>query len=145
MIKPLTIMMLGGPVPFARTRVGKGTGILFTPQKQRNAAATFRVLAQQAMAQRATLDCPLRIEIIAEFPIPKSWPKKRQAAAQIHGMWTAKKPDLDNVAKLIMDSCNGIVWRDDALIVDSRVRKIYGEQPKVTLTVWELNELINDV
>ena len=46
------------------------------------------------------------------------------------------KPDFDNIAKLVGDALNGLVWTDDKLIVEARVRKIYGLQPKIVLTVW---------
>jgi Holliday junction resolvase RusA-like endonuclease len=87
-------------------------------------------------------DCALRVEILAEFPIPISWSKKRQAAALLHGTWPAKKPDWDNCAKLVTDACNQIVWRDDALIVDCWVRKTYSDQPKITLTAYAMEAIV---
>jgi Holliday junction resolvase RusA-like endonuclease len=33
------------------------------------------------------------------------------------------KPDGDNLAKNVLDSANGILWRDDAQVVDLTVRK----------------------
>ena len=49
-----------------------------------------------------------------------------------------KKPDWDNVGKVICDSLNGIAYRDDAQVVDSMVRKFYSEDPKVVVTIEEI-------
>ena len=45
------------------------------------------------------------------------------------------KPRFDNVAKIVCDSVNGILWDDDCQIVELRVRKIYGEAPRVEMEV----------
>jgi len=48
-----------------------------------------------------------------------------------------KKPDIDNLCKLIMDSGNGILWMDDALIYSLAVRKQYGDQPKTKIIIFQ--------
>lgn len=34
-----------------------------------------------------------------------------------------KKPDLDNLAKSVLDALNGIVWRDDAQVASLSMSK----------------------
>lgn len=41
-----------------------------------------------------------------------------------------KKPDLDNVAKIICDGLNKIAYEDDSQIIDLTVTKYYAEIPK---------------
>ena len=48
-----------------------------------------------------------------------------------------KKPDADNVVKIIADSLNEIAYKDDTQIVDCMVRKFYGEDPKVVVIIQE--------
>ena len=48
-----------------------------------------------------------------------------------------KKPDWDNIGKVVCDALNGIAYRDDAQIVDSMVRKFYGEVPRVVVIIRE--------
>ncbi|WP_332834903.1 RusA family crossover junction endodeoxyribonuclease [Clostridium perfringens] len=38
-----------------------------------------------------------------------------------------KKPDVDNIAKIILDSLNGVAYKDDSQIVDIRIIKKYTE------------------
>ena len=48
------------------------------------------------------------------------------------------KPDAENLSKAVLDAIKGVVYLDDAQIVDLRVRKEYGEQPGVEIDVEEL-------
>ena len=72
------------------------------------------------------------------MPISPSWPKKRQEAARSGAMRPTKKPDWDNIGK-ILDAFNLIVWVDDAQIVDSRVRKLYSDRPRIVVRVAPLH------
>lgn len=134
---PVTILLMGEPVAWARTRLGL-RHVPFTPKRQRNNAATLRLAAQDVMAGRAPLDCALRVDLSAEFGIPASWSKKKQAAALTGEIRPTKRPDLSNVIKQVEDAFNGVVYRDDALIVEyGRLRKVYSGSPKLVVTVRE--------
>jgi Holliday junction resolvase RusA-like endonuclease len=136
MTGPVTIILLGEPVAFARTRIS-ATHAHFTPTKQRNAMSALRIQAHQAMLDHgaAVLDEPLRMDLRAEFPIPKSMSKKKRCGALIGTIRPGKKPDIDNLYKLAADALNTIVFRDDALIVEAMLRKVYSNQPKLVITV----------
>lgn len=132
---PVTVMLLGVPVAWARTRPN-ASGRLFNPTRQRNNTAALKVMASQAMAGREPFDCPVRLDLHAEFPIPATWSKKKKAAALIGMIRPGKKPDLSNLTKQVEDACNSIVFRDDALIVEyGVVRKVYGASPKIVVTI----------
>ena len=52
-----------------------------------------------------------------------------------------KKPDIDNVAKSVLDALNGLAFDDDSLIHDLQIIKRYtiGE-PRVEVTMeWDEN------
>jgi len=50
------------------------------------------------------------------------------------------RPDLDNLMKAVLDSFNGIVWKDDSQVVEMvRVRKIFGT-PGFTIDIEEIEE-----
>ena len=49
-----------------------------------------------------------------------------------------KRPDLDNIVKAWADGMNGVVYRDDALIVRKVAEKRYGPQALVAVTVRPL-------
>ena len=59
---------------------------------------------------------------------PPSVPRKR--------VMPTVKPDLDKLVRAILDAGTGILWKDDAQVVEfSRVRKCYGSPARVELSV----------
>ena len=46
-----------------------------------------------------------------------------------------KKPDCDNIAKIVLDALNGIAYPDDSQIASLVVLKYYSEQPRVEITL----------
>lgn len=133
---PITIILLGTPTPFARMRLSRG-GVHFVPTEQRNATAALRYEAQAVMQLlgAALFDEPLSLHLLAEFPVPASWSKKKRDRAILGEVRPAGRPDIDNLYKLAADAMSGIVYRDDALVVECWLRKVYGVQPKLVVTV----------
>lgn len=81
---------------------------------------------------------PLTVLIDAYLTIPKSTSKKRLQQMADKIIRPVKKPDWDNVGKIICDSLNGVAYHDDSQIVDGRVRKFYGTEPFVVVTIEEI-------
>lgn len=46
-----------------------------------------------------------------------------------------KKPDWDNIGKIVTDALNKIAYRDDSQVVACRVEKWYGPIPEVIVTL----------
>jgi Holliday junction resolvase RusA-like endonuclease len=125
----------GLPVPWARA-AGGATRARFTPAKQRSAAGAIKLIAQAAMRGARPLEGPVRLEVIAIWPWPKTWSaKKRDGRSDV---WKTSRCDVDNVAKLVSDSLNGVAWIDDAQIVDLRAAKLYGDFPKLAVKIEAL-------
>ena len=49
-----------------------------------------------------------------------------------------KKPDIDNIAKIICDGLNGVAYKDDAQIIYLAVMKRYAEEGSVRVKMWEV-------
>ena len=49
------------------------------------------------------------------------------------------------MVKAIFDGLNGVLWRDDVLVVDLRVRKRYAATPCVRVEVWAQAEPVLQV
>lgn len=132
---PITVVLVGAPVPFARMRTGNGHH--FVPAKQRNAAAIMRIETVNAMRQGGwtMFDEAVFLTLRAVLPIPQSWSKKKQQAAIRGEVWPAKKPDLDNLAKLVTDAMSLVAYRDDAQIVRISAAKVFGVEPSLIVTV----------
>ena len=123
----------GTPVGFARAGGGKSVA-RFTPVRQRSAMGAVRLFASRAMEGRAPLEGPLFLSVEAFYVVPSSWSKLRQREA----VWKASKPDLDNIAKLVEDACNKVVWVDDAQIAAMTLTKKYGEREEIRVRVGRL-------
>ena len=80
-------------------------------------------------------DMMLDMRIKAYYSIPKSASKKKKAAMLAGKIRPTKKPDMDNVVKIIADSLNQIAYRDDTQIVDCQCRKFYSENPRVEVII----------
>lgn len=48
-----------------------------------------------------------------------------------------KKPDLDNMAKSVLDALNGLAYIDDSQIYSLTLFKTYSEQPRTELMLEE--------
>lgn len=79
----------------------------------------------------------LDVRIFAYYAIPKSVSKKKHQAMLDHKIRPTKKPDFDNIGKVICDALNKIAYRDDAQIVDAQVRKFYSDEPRVVVRIQE--------
>ena len=52
-------------------------------------------------------------------------------------IWPAKKPDSDNIAKVVLDALNGIAYHDDTQIVMVVAKKVYSSLEGLDVTVEE--------
>lgn len=124
----------GEPTAWSRARLsGK---VHFTAPKQRSAAQMIQVIASQAMAGTPPLEVPVAVTITAVWPWPKSMSERKRRQSGAH--YKVSKPDADNIAKLVGDALNGIVWRDDALVARLNIQKQYGLTPATHVTVEAL-------
>ena len=120
-----------------RVRITRA-GHAYTPERTVNFEARLAYAAQQAMGQRALFDGPLMVAVEAFMPVAKSKPNRYRTAALAGQIRPTKKPDWDNVGKML-DALNLIVWTDDAQIVDGRVIKWYSDRPRLVVSVRPIN------
>lgn len=94
---------------------------------------------QQCRARKFDDHAALSVYIRAYFPIPASVSKKRRRLMEEGKILPTKRPDIDNLAKIVMDSINGIAYRDDAQVAVCSIAKLYGEQPRVWVQIIEID------
>lgn len=90
------------------------------------------------------------LDIKAFYKIPQSWPKWKQNAARFGYLKPNKKgplkPDVDNVAKWIMDSLNPSkigrktipnsgIYADDGAVVDLHISSYYSDKPRTEVKI----------
>ena len=112
-----------------------GKTVAYTPEKTKDYEETVKeAFREEAHNQRVGVCCPfgsspIYIKITAFFKIPV---KKEQMLQK--KILPTKKPDCDNIAKIICDALNGVAYDDDKQIVALKVTKIYSAEPRVL--VW---------
>ncbi|MBW6408995.1 RusA family crossover junction endodeoxyribonuclease [Clostridium weizhouense] len=71
---------------------------------------------------------PVKAVINVYHKVPKSYTKKRLKAIREGLERPQKKPDADNVAKIILDSLNKIAFDDDSQVIQLIVNKLWTEE-----------------
>ena len=94
----------------------------------------------QETDQRKYDQVPLKVTIRAYFEPVKSTSKKNKFLMYQGDILPTKKPDADNIAKVICDALNGIAYQDDTQICDLRVTKEYSEKQRVEVTIEPLRK-----
>lgn len=122
--------------PCAKQRPKFGNGRTYTPQKTVN----YETLVKQLyiLQQKERLEGALRMTVHAFLSIPKSTSKKNREKMLQGVIRPTKKPDWDNVGKIISDALNEMAYKDDCQIVDARVIKRYSDNPRVEVDITEL-------
>ena len=132
--------VLGEPVGKGRPRFGRQGQYVrtYTPEKTVNYETLVKLeYARQCGKVMFEAETPLDMRITAYVPIPKSVSKKKRQAMIDRKIRPIKKPDSSNITKSIEDALNGVAYKDDTQIVDSQIRRFYGEQPRVVVTIQE--------
>ncbi|AKG05541.1 hypothetical protein AAV35_012800 [Salimicrobium jeotgali] len=130
----------GAPVAQGRPRAGKnryGKTVMYDPAASRNYKKQVKLIAQQH-APKKPLEGPLNVFIVVHRPMPKSFSKQHRKQAEAGIIRPKTKPDNTNYAKGIEDAMNGVIYKDDSMIVDLIVSKFYSEVPRVEVQVTEL-------
>lgn len=124
----------GDPRGKARPRVVRlknGASMSYTPDKT---VAYEELIRQRFRQQWSSTELPFPdktpvcVMITACFGIPKSTSKKARTAMLSGQTYPTKKPDVDNVVKIVLDALNGFAWHDDAQVIDLHISKTYTER-----------------
>jgi Holliday junction resolvase RusA-like endonuclease len=117
----IRLTVFGEPHGKDRPRFDPRTGRTYTPTA--TVRAEQHIIAAWLEAGRPVLDGPLRLSIEVALQRPQGhWLRDGSlSAAGSRTPWPTRRPDVDNLIKLIADALNGRAYRDDALIVEARI------------------------
>ena len=127
-------IVLGEPQGKGRPRF-TGRGRAYTPAKTAQYEAQIRRAYQSQAGQVFPEGIPLAVRIIAYYRVPASDSKRKRLDKLQHRIRPTKKPDWDNIGKVVCDALNGVAYKDDAQIVTAVVYKFYGDQPRVEVEI----------
>lgn len=109
-----------------RPRFNSRTGSAYTPKETISYENWVRYCYREQDGKHLT--GAIRANITAYYKIPKSYTKKRVQAIREGQEYPQKKPDSDNIAKIILDSLNKIAFDDDSQVIELTVLKRYTEE-----------------
>lgn len=125
----ITATIPGKPVASMRPRFSRAGGFVRThmPEKSQSYKAFAQHYLAEAMREASLSPCygAVAVEIDVFFECPKSQQRKREPTQQ---RLCTSKPDVDNIAKQILDAGNGVAWIDDAQVAQCLVRKFVARQ-----------------
>ena len=127
----------GLPMGEGQSRLSKG-GFEFTPVNILDYENRVKNVCIEKCEQRqANYTGQVAVDITAFYPFSSSYPKKKQEQIR-PGARPTKKPDLDNIAKIILDALNHVAWQDDKQVVCMILTKNYAAVPCVSVGVHYL-------
>ena len=138
----VTITIVGEPMAKARPRVSiRGRyAKAYTPQKTINYENLVKVEYHSQKGKYFCKESTLRASIIAYFKMPKNVSKRKYVSMVNGSLRPTKRPDLDNIAKIVLDALNGVAYADDSQICELYITKYYSEQPRVVLRLEEITD-----
>lgn len=120
-----------------RPRVNSYTGIVYTPTKTKD----YETLVEQYFLLKypkfKQIEGRTKVSIVAYFGIPKSTKKSEVQDMLDNKISPTKKPDIDNIVKIILDAMNKLAFKDDTQITKLEVEKKYGLEEKIYIKIEE--------
>lgn len=129
--------MIGNITGKARPRMNTRTGNAYTPSKTKNYEYFIRQCFIAAYPDFEIIESRVKVSIVAYFDIPKSTSKKKEAEMLLDNISPTKKPDIDNIIKIILDAMNKFAFKDDTQVTKLEVEKRYDVIPKVYVKIEE--------
>ena len=135
----IRLIVPGIPRPKARPRIFTRGGKVMHYSPSAKDEQAFLAIAAHTRPIRP-LAGPIAVELTFYVPPPKSIPAKLRTQVDAETLPCAKRPDLDNYAKMCLDALDGVYWIDDGQIWELYARKVYSRTPRTELTVREVGE-----
>lgn len=131
----------GNPRGKQRPRICRirGKTITYTPKETTEYEKLVKASYTAVSKAKFERNLPLEISILALYPVPKSVNKKLKSSMLKGGILPTKKPDSDNIIKIILDALNCVAYRDDAQICKVYFEKMYAEKPETKIIIKEIN------
>ena len=113
-----------------RPRFSKWGGA-YTPKPTRDFEKLVSDWATRSMGKKKPTDKGIRVKLSIYIRRPKSNKTKQHT----------QTPDVDNLAKAILDAINEIVFVDDKQIIELEISKYWADfvEPSFTITIYEIN------
>ena len=120
-----------------RPRLNSYTGVVYTPTRTKDYESLVEQYFLLKYPRFKILEGRIKVNIIAYFSIPKTTKKTEINEMLDNNISPTKKPDIDNIVKVVLDSMNKFAYRDDNQITKLEVEKKYALEDKVYVKIEE--------
>ena len=120
-----------------RPRVNMYTGNVYTPNKTKDYEEWIKQCFFLKYKGIEPIENRVSIEIIAYLKIPKNTSKSNREKMLCDEISPLKKPDIDNIAKVVLDALNNYVIKDDIQVSKITIEKKYAEEEKLYIKIEE--------
>lgn len=134
-----TITINEEPKGKARPRFTKG-GHVYTPQATMDYEQEIAWEYKAKHGEFFDKGTAVKITIAAYYKIPNAANKTKRMQMLNCVIRPQKKPDVDNIAKIVLDALNGVAYHDDAQVVDLQVHKFYSIKSRITVIIESIEE-----
>lgn len=119
----ISIIIRSVPIAQPRPRAfnaGGSARIVSAPSKHPVNDFKAAIKHEIGLLNPSPLTGPVTVHLYFVMPRPKALFWKSRPMPRIPH---AKKPDVDNLAKSVLDACNELLWRDDSQICELKIEK----------------------
>jgi Holliday junction resolvase RusA-like endonuclease len=120
-----------------RTAVIKGRARVYTDAETASYQNLVKLACNQAMAGAEPIAGPVQVVISAHLKPPASGSKKRLQEMLAGARMPTKRPDIENITKVVLDGMNQIAFADDSQVVNLVAAKRWAAEPGVRVWVSE--------
>ena len=117
----------GKPQGKQRPRFSRISKTVYTPTKTAKYEKQIAKAYTESGGKCTPADCYVSVSVSAFFPVPKSYSKKKREDCLERILRPDKKPDMDNILKVVLDALNEVAYEDDKQVVELIGRKYYTE------------------
>lgn len=110
---------------------------LITPPDTKEAEAKVRDAFRRAHPKHRPFTGPVLLRFTAVFETPRSFNRALREAAARGKLYAMKKPDKDNIEKLIVDALNRVAFIDDQQVMGGGVKR-YGTPARLEISFESL-------
>lgn len=90
-------------------------------------------------------DKSIQISIYVCFAPNRSDTKKNKLLKLSNELWPKKKPDIDNIIKIVLDALNKVAYQDDTQVNVINVIRHFDEKEKLVICIRENGEVFQKV
>lgn len=131
----------GEPQALARPRFSRQSQRVYNPM--RNQMLILSITIQSQHNNKPLFEGPIHMDVTFFMPYPSKLTKAQRT--DIQGSYHFTRSDLDNMIKFLADLCNGVLYKDDAIIASISAKKVYSDNPRTEFSFQSLLESKNGI